>query len=198
VHTDITDRLKRVIETFAPGSQEREIHWSAETKGLWDKFYKSITATNKGIVGSIIARSDAHVLRLAMIYAVLDNSAAILPDHLKAAIAFWKYCERSAMWIFGEKTGHKEADQIYWALQREPAGSMTRTEISGQVFNNHASKQTMDAAFSTLVDAELASMRLERVKGKRPAVSPTTDATTASWLRNFSSRSISLTIAAGS
>ena len=122
--------------------------------------------TNKGIVGSIIARSDAHVLRLAMIYAVLDNSAAILPAHLNAAIAFWKYCERSAMWIFGEK-GNKEADAIYWALLREPKGSMTRTEISLQVFNNHGSKQSMDMAFSTLVDSELATMKLERVKGKR-------------------------------
>jgi Protein of unknown function (DUF3987) len=165
---DITLRLKKVIDTFGMDSIEREIIWRDDTKALWDVFYKSINATNKGIIGSIIARSDAHVLRLAMIYAVLDASSIILPEHLQAAIAFWRYCERSAMWIFGEKTGNKDADQIFWALQRESKGNMTRSEISLNVFNNHVSKQKLDQAFSILVDSELATMKLERCKGKRP------------------------------
>ena len=164
----IVRHLLNVIQTLGPGKLAREIGWSQEAEILWDKFYKSINATNKGIVGSIIARSDAHVLRLAMLYTVLDNSTLIEPKHLNAAIAFWKYCERSATWIFGEKTGNKDADQIYWALQREPKGSMTRTEISLNVFNNHSSRTRLDSAFSALVDANLASMTLERVKGKRP------------------------------
>jgi hypothetical protein len=164
---DIIERLQKVIETFGTGSQEREIHWSKDAEALWGKFYRSINATNKGIVGSIIARSDAHVLRLAMLYTVLDNSALITEQHLQAAIAFWRFCERSAMWIFGEKTGNKEADQIYWALQREPKGSLTRTEISEDVFNRHASKQKLDQAFSALVDADLVTMAHEKVKGKK-------------------------------
>jgi hypothetical protein len=45
---------------------------------------------------------------------------------------------------------------------------MTRNEILLNVFNNHSSKLKLDQAFSTLVDAELATMQLERVKGKRP------------------------------
>jgi hypothetical protein len=139
-HPDITLRLKKVIDTFGVDSIEREIRWRDDTEKLWDAFYNSINATNKGIIGSIIARSDAHVLRLAMIYAVLDASSIILPDHLKAAIAFWRYCERSAMWIFGEKTGNKDADQIFWALQRESKGSMARSEIQLNVFNNHITK----------------------------------------------------------
>lgn len=167
-HPDVTNKLARVLETFGSAAPEREIHWSAQAEKEWCAFYKSIKTAGAGIVGSIIARSDAHVLRLTMLFTVLDNSRLMESRHLKAAIAFWHFCERSAMWAFGEKTGNKAADKIYWALQREPKG-MTRTEISMGVFNNHASKTTMDIAFSTLVDANLVTLKSERgVRGTKP------------------------------
>jgi hypothetical protein len=164
-HPEILRRIAAIIETFSLAP--RELHWSQQAKDEWHTFYHSINTANTGIVGSIIARSDAHVLRLAMLYTVLDNSTLIEPHHLRAAIDFWKYCERSASWAFGEKTGNKAADQIYWALQRQPNG-MTRKEISLDVFNNHASRNTLNFAFSTLIDANLAFFKSEREKGCRP------------------------------
>jgi hypothetical protein len=89
-----------------------------------------------------------------MLYTVLDNSALMQPKHLNAAIAFWQYCVRSAQWIFGEKTGNKAADKIYWALQREPNG-MTRFQLQTDVFNNHCPKITLDAAFTVLIVSAL-------------------------------------------
>jgi hypothetical protein len=160
-------QLAKVVELLGALAPKREIHWSDQAEKDWCKFYKSIKTSADGIVGSIVARSDAHVLRLTMLFAVLDASSLMKPEHLKAAIAFWQYCERSASWIFGEKTGNKAADKIYWALQREPKG-LTRTQISLQVFNNHISKTNMDIAFSTLVDAGLAHFKFERVKGDKP------------------------------
>ena len=163
-HVEIIGRLKQIVQNLAP---DKEIHWSDQAKKDWCEFYKSIKGSGEGIVGSIIARSDAHVLRLTMLFTVLDNSALMMPEHLKAAIAFWQYCERSASWIFGEKTGNKNADKIHWALQREPKG-ITRTKISLEVFQNHISKTNMDLAFSTLVEADLAYFKFERVKGDKP------------------------------
>ena len=166
-YPDVVDRLSKVVATFGSPAPEREIEWSQEAKKQWCKFYDSINTSNAGVVGSIIARSDAHVLRLTMLFTVLENSTLMEPRHLNAAIAFWQYCERSAMWAFGEKTGNKAADQIYWALQREPKG-MTRAQINLEVFNNHASKSQMDFAFSTLVDARLVCFKFERDKGAKP------------------------------
>jgi hypothetical protein len=166
-HPFVLKQLAKVIEHLGAPDSKREIHWSDEAEKDWCKFYKSIKTSAEGIVGSIVARSDAHVLRLTMLFAVLDASSLMKPEHLKAAIAFWQYCERSASWIFGEKTGNKAADKIYWALQREPKG-ITRTQLSLQVFNNHISKTNMDIAFSTLVDAGLARFKFERVKGDKP------------------------------
>jgi hypothetical protein len=51
-----------------------------------------------------------------MLFAILDHSTLTEPKHLQAAIAVWDYCERSAQWAFGEKTGNKMVDRIYWAL----------------------------------------------------------------------------------
>jgi hypothetical protein len=167
-HSAVTHKLEEVLKTFGPGATEKEIHWSPQAQKQWIDFYKSIKTVSAGIVGSIIARSDAHVLRLTMLFTALDNSALMEPMHLHAAIAFWQFCERSALWAFGEKTGNKAADKVYWALQREPKG-MTRTQISMEVFNNHASKTTLDIAFSTLVDANLATLKSERgARGDKP------------------------------
>ena len=167
-YPDIISQLSDVMETLGSPAPEREIHWSSQAKKQWSDFYKSISTTNTGIVGSIIARSDAHVLRLTMLFAVLDNAASMETRHLNAAIAFWQYCERSAMWAFGEKTGNRAADQIYWALQREPKG-MVRAQISLEVFNNHASKNAMDMVFSALVDAGSVRFEFECSKGAKPS-----------------------------
>jgi hypothetical protein len=163
-HPDILNRIHKIIECLGHLLPKRELEWSDQAKQDWCKFYNSIKSSGSGIVGSIIARSDAHVLRLTMFFSVLDNSALMQPQHLKAAIAFWQYCERSASWIFGQKTGDKAADKIYWALQHEPKG-LTRTKITEDVFNKHISATNLDMALSTLVDAELACFNSERVKG---------------------------------
>jgi hypothetical protein len=130
---------------------------------------QSLKDSDSGIIGAIIARSPAHVLRLTMLYTVLDNSASMEPKHLGAAIAFWQYCVRSAQWIFGEKTGNKSADKIYWALQREPNG-ITRQQLQIDVFSNHCSKVTLDAALSDLIKADLAFMKIERTAQARKPI----------------------------
>src|SRR5450432_2600811 len=112
-HPAILDRLNTIINDLGPAAPKRELHWSDQGKKDWCEFYNSIKSSGSGVVGAIVARTDAHVLRLTMHFTVLDGSALMEPLHLKAAIAFWQYCERSASWIFGQKTGDKAADKIY-------------------------------------------------------------------------------------
>jgi len=163
----IVQRLKTVIGHF--NGIGRELRWSKEGEKAWQDFYRSIPDLDSGIVGSIIARSDAHTLRLTMAYTVLDDVALMQPKHLEAAIAFWDYCQRSAQWAFGEKTGNKMADRIYWALERNPQG-MTRSQISQDVFGRNCSKTLVDAALSCLFDAGLAELRIDpQKKSGRPA-----------------------------
>jgi hypothetical protein len=160
-HAGIVDRLKTIAHDFSVAP--RELRWSKEGLKAWEDFYKSIPDVDTGIVGSIIARSDAHVLRLTMQYAVLDHTALMEPRHLESAIAFWDYCQRSAEWIFREKTGNKMADRIYWALERAPQG-LTKQEIAGDVFGRDYTKITLDAALACLLDADLAYFTIDPKK----------------------------------
>jgi hypothetical protein len=166
-HPKIVDGLNEIL-TNINAAAAREMDWSPEGKVAWQVFYNSIPEADAGIVGPIIARSDAHVLRLTMLYTILDSSCLMTEDHLRAAIAFWRYCERSAQWAFAEKTGNRMADRIFWALQHEPKG-ITRQQIREECFNEHCTKTTLDLAFATLREAQVAEMKLERTKNaKKP------------------------------
>jgi hypothetical protein len=166
-HPGIVERLRTIVGHF--NGINRELLWSKSGEKGWRDFYRSIPDVDTGIVGSIIARSDAHTLRLTMAYTVLDDVTLMQPKHLEAAIAFWDYSQRSAQWAFGEKTGNKTADRIFWALERSPQG-MTKSQIQEDVFARNCSKVTLDAALTALVDAGLASFAIEPNKkgGRKP------------------------------
>jgi hypothetical protein len=164
-HPDIVTRLEKILGTFGNG-KKRELDWSKLGKSEWDDFYRSLKGSGSSIVGSIIARSAAHVLRLTMIYTVLDHSALMEPKHLQAATAFWQYCVRSAQWMFRENTGNKIADRIYWALRRARKG-MTREQITADVFSRNCPKIILEQAFNDLIKANLATVVVERTAQAR-------------------------------
>ena len=52
------------------------------------------------------------MLRLSMIYALMDRSETINLPHLKAALALWDYSEQSVKMIFEEMTGDENVDLV--------------------------------------------------------------------------------------
>jgi hypothetical protein len=101
----------------------------AKATELWREVYPTLSDGKPGIFGAVTSRSEAQVLRLALIYALLDRSGEVRVEHLAAALAIWSYAEDSARYIFGDATGDGNADEILRALRLAPGG-MTRTEIS--------------------------------------------------------------------
>ena len=75
-----------------------------------------------------MARAEAHVVRLALIYALLDRAEAIDRAHIDAALALWAYAARSARWIFGDTLGDPVADDIWSAIKGVTDG-LSRAEI---------------------------------------------------------------------
>jgi hypothetical protein len=80
-----------------------------------------------GLAGAITGRASPITLRLALIYALMDRSSVIRPEHLEAALAVWDYAEASIRSIFGDLTGDGVADRILGMLITE--GQMARNEI---------------------------------------------------------------------
>jgi hypothetical protein len=93
------------------------IFYYAEGHGLWEEGKRS--PASKAKLGK---------KQLGCLYALLDRSASVRIEHLKAAAAVWRYCEASAHFVFGNSTGDKAADEILQALRATPTG-LTRTEL---------------------------------------------------------------------
>jgi hypothetical protein len=103
------------------------------TSELWDEEYKRLTDRDDSICDSLLARADAHVVRLSLLYALLDGKRVIGLPHLRAALAFWDYCEASVRFIFGDEIDG-QAERILRALENGP---LTTGELRRLVFKDH-------------------------------------------------------------
>jgi hypothetical protein len=134
-----------------------------EAADMWRAIYADLSDGRDGLVGAILGRAEAHVLRLSAIYAVLDGSALIRPAHLEAALAVWLYSEASVKAIFGDRLGLPLADQILDALRKQ--GPMTRNELR-DLFSRHRSARELDHAIEALLGRGLVRQRIERTAGR--------------------------------
>jgi hypothetical protein len=115
----------------------------------------------------LIARAEAHVLRLALIYAALESTKGkreISLAHLQAALAIWDYCEASARFIFGAALGDDTADEILRYLKTVGADGATRTDIS-KVFSRNKTSAEIGRALAVLQTHSLAKPVLEKTGG---------------------------------
>jgi hypothetical protein len=132
---------------------------------LWHQVYKELSDGKPGLLGAMISRGEAQVLRLSMLYALLDCSAAIRREHLAAALAVWNYAEASCRYIFGDALGDPVADEILGALRRTEEG-LTRSEIHG-LFQRNRQESEISRALAVLVEYGLAHSVAEATGGRR-------------------------------
>ena len=79
-----------------------------------------------GLLGAITDRAEAQTIRLALVYALLDQAPQIDVVHIEAALALWHFCEASARYIFGDLVGDPIADTILRALRAAGAAGLSR------------------------------------------------------------------------
>jgi len=90
-----------------------ELRWSPSATERWEALYNELSRDPRhGLPGALAARAEAQIVRLALIYALLDQAAQINVVHLEAAEALWAYAERSIAYIFGRSTGSRHADML--------------------------------------------------------------------------------------
>jgi hypothetical protein len=135
---------------------------SESFRAAWSQVYPSLTAGEQGLTGHLTNRQEAHALRLAMIYALLDQSETIDLPHLKAALAITDYIRETVEWIFGKKTGDPTADRILEYLKIEPK---TQTDIY-LFFGKHESSAEIERALKILVDSGRVKSHSEKTPGR--------------------------------
>ncbi len=142
----LINRLKQAVEF---GSMTRELKRDDEARQLWREVYPELSEGKQGLAGAMIARSEAQVMRIACIYALLDCSDTIRFEHLAAGLAVWDYCEQSARYIFGDNIGDPVADNIIELLEQAGAGGVSRTDIN-RSFSGHKKPDKINRALSLL------------------------------------------------
>lgn len=127
------------------------VEFDDEVKEMWDQggLYRLLTERPDTLFGVVTSRAEAHVTRLALLYAVLDAEKIIRMPHLLAALAVWDYSERTAKWLFGGSSGDEYADTIEELLQEAYPGFLTRTQIRDH-FKRHAPAGRIPRALETL------------------------------------------------
>jgi len=145
---------------------QRQVRLAPEARELWWHAYPQLTQPLDGLAGHITARAEAHTIRLALLYALLDGQTQIRAEHLHAALALWDYTSRSARWALGQATGDPLAEQLHAALIRAPDG-LTRTQLSHHVHRNLPAEQ-LDRALQALTAAGRAR-HTKITTGGRPA-----------------------------
>jgi hypothetical protein len=157
---DFWDRLRDVI-LFAKNADE--VYFEDEARALWAELYSGKLAKPRtGLFGKVTSRACPQIIRLAMIYALLDKSQAIRVDHLRAAASVWEYCEQSARYIFGDRTGDPVADRILHAIRQEPM-SMSKLH---KLFSNHHTAPAIRSALQRLADEGLIRCERQQTRGR--------------------------------
>lgn len=144
--TPLTDEIRASVQ-FAKSVDE--IRRDKDAREIWLEVYPELSEGKSGLMGAVLSRAEAQVMRLACIYALFDKSNLIRKEHLLSALALWDYAEQSVRYIFRDRTGDNVADRILEALQASTDG-LTKTEIHN-LFDRHVKKARIDEAIELLL-----------------------------------------------
>jgi len=131
----------------------------------WAAAYHDLSEGGHGVFGAMTGRAEAQVLRLAMVYALLDEKPQIESIHLEAALALWDYCEKSARYLFGQDDPIAEAAaKVMKHFDSIPDAQMSRTELGTLLGRDTKLK---DKVISRLLGSGLIDSIEEKTKGRK-------------------------------
>ena len=158
---------RRLHTTLNTAQHAGQIRLSPTARHAWADAYQKLAQPQPGIAGAISARAEAHTIRLALLYALLDNAQEIQPGHLTAALALWNYALRSAVWALERSSGDPLAHQIHAALTHQLPGGLTRTQLRDLLHRNPTTTQLDQALTLLAADGKITSQRV--LTAGRPA-----------------------------
>jgi hypothetical protein len=161
----LADKLQTAL-SFAQGLSGHVMTRDQAARELWHQEYPGLSEGYPGMLGAMTARAVPQVMRLACIYALLDQSQVVKVEHLKAALAVWAYAEDSVRYIFGDVLGDPVADTILRALRHARTDGMTRTEMTAGLFGRHIKADQLTRGLDLLREHNLVRAEKKSTGGR--------------------------------
>jgi hypothetical protein len=168
--TGLTERLSAQLTRARRAGR---INFEPAARNHWHDIYAELSEPADGLIGSLTARAEAHVLRLAMLYTLIDGDNTIRSAHLQAAVALWDHAARSATWAMRHTAADPIAEQIHAALVAAPDG-LTRTQLR-DLFARNLPAARVDTALTNLANNGRAQHRRTATAGRPAEIWTTTN-----------------------
>jgi DnaB-like helicase N terminal domain len=135
-----------------------------KARDRWKELYSELTAARPGLYGSATVRAAPIVMRLAVLYSILDRDFYVRTDHLDAALAVWDYCDATARHLWGSPKLEGNLGKLVAFLADAKTG-VTRTEISRRCFRGHLTSSELDRLLAQAQVSGLAVYKQVKTKG---------------------------------
>lgn len=157
--------VRRIRAALGQARTTNVLQRSDPAAGLWRRLYEEVAADDgTGVVDALTARAEAQLLRLSLIYALIDGADEIDRPHLESAWELWRYCRWSAQFVWvGPGTGDGDVDRVAEILAG--GDDLTARELD-RMFSGHRSTRDIREAAVRLGVAEVVT----RQTGGRPSV----------------------------
>lgn len=129
------------------------IKLSTEAERYWESLYYRLTAERPDtLLTKATSRRAPYTLRIAMVYALLDQRAVVSIDDLKAAAAFEQYSVDSARYVFESHVdkGSTEHGKLAQFIRSGGIQGKSRAEISSELYKRNRK--------AVLITADLAAL----------------------------------------
>ncbi|MCM2353983.1 MAG: YfjI family protein [Pseudobdellovibrio sp.] len=161
---EVKTYLSNLLKIAIGKARERGVmRFSHDGLIFWEGFYESLSNDDPTIVGSLTARQEAQVRRLAMIIALMNGKDLIDAESLIFAVKIFDYSIETLREIYGHSFGDPLTDKMFDLLKSSPDGS-SRSEISN-FFGRNYQKGNLDRSLELLKSQGL----IKCIKSQNPA-----------------------------
>jgi Protein of unknown function (DUF3987) len=164
---EVSSLARQIKKSLQFAKNRNDIGLSKNASYIWERTYSQLTADVPGLVGAATSRAEAQVRRLALIYALMNESTKVRSEHLRAALAVWRFCNDSAHFIFGDRSVTTLDDKLL-AILRYSGNGLTRSEIS-DALGHHTPSQSISRALQALEIRGLVRSKRLKTKGRSAA-----------------------------
>jgi hypothetical protein len=151
----LTEAAKLFATAYENARHREEVVPDGGFWELWEPTYAQICADRPdNQVTKATARAPSQLLRLSLVYALMDGAEKMRAADLSAALALWGYCEASARWLFStgqQEQEQSEVDKLAAFILKAGEKGRSRTEIYRDHYKSNIRAQQIAEQLSKLL-----------------------------------------------